>query len=89
MQETHRPQFNTRGCQVHCVLEKDPVLYTHLDHQARFDRQRRSIPSALLFAIFTLQVHKLTHLVPALFDNDLLCIYLLYSFVNATLQAVM
>lgn len=27
--------------------------------------------------ILTLQVHKIAHLVPALFDNELLCIYLL------------
>lgn len=28
------------------------------------------------FYILTLQVHKLTHSVAALFDNELLCIYL-------------
>lgn len=27
IREAHRPQFNTRGRQVHCVLEKDSVLY--------------------------------------------------------------
>lgn len=79
MQEAHRLQFYTR----YTVLENGYNLVNISGSSCQIPWQRRSILSALTVGIFrdffTLQVHKITPLVLALFDNEPLCVYIYYS----------